>query len=37
VLDKNEHTLSLIKPKLNNWDADRIAALDLIILQMGVT
>ncbi|MEO7485279.1 MAG: transcription antitermination factor NusB, partial [Ferruginibacter sp.] len=37
VLDKNEHTLSLVKPKLNNWDADRIAALDLIILQMGVS
>ena len=36
VLDKSEHTLSLIKPKLKNWDADRIAALDLIILQMGV-
>ena len=36
VLDKSEHTLELIKPKLNNWDADRIAALDLIILQMGV-
>ena len=26
----------MIKPKLKNWDADRIAALDLIILQMGV-
>lgn len=36
VLDKSEQTLELIKPKLNNWDADRIAALDLIILQMGV-
>jgi len=36
VLDKNEETLELIKPKLKNWDADRIAALDLIILQMGV-
>jgi transcription antitermination protein NusB len=36
VLDKKEHTLELIKPKLKNWDADRIAALDLIILQMGV-
>ena len=36
VLDKHEHTLELIKPKLNNWDADRIAALDLILLQMGV-
>ena len=36
VLDKEEQTLELIKPKLNNWDADRIAALDLILLQMGV-
>ncbi|MEO6404929.1 MAG: transcription antitermination factor NusB [Ferruginibacter sp.] len=37
VLDKTDYTLSLIKPKLNNWDAERIAALDLIILQMGVS
>ncbi len=36
VVEKKEHSLSLIKPKLINWDADRIAALDLIILQMGV-
>ena len=36
VLDKKEICLELIKPKLKNWDADRIAALDLIILQMGV-
>ena len=36
VLDKTEETLELIKPKLKNWDADRIAALDLILLQMGV-
>jgi N utilization substance protein B len=36
VLDKKETCLGLIKPKLKNWDADRIAALDLIILQMGV-
>ncbi len=36
VLDKSSVTLELIKPKLKNWDADRIAALDLIILQMGV-
>jgi N utilization substance protein B len=36
VLDKQSFTLDLIKPKLKNWDADRIAALDLIILQMGV-
>lgn len=36
VLEKPEQTLELIKPKLKNWDADRIAALDLILLQMGV-
>lgn len=36
VLNKSDYTLSLIKPKLKNWDADRIASLDLIILQMGV-
>jgi N utilization substance protein B len=36
VLEKSDYTLELIKPKLKNWDADRIAALDMIILQMGV-
>lgn len=36
VLDKKEVCMELIKPKLKNWDADRIAALDLIILEMGV-
>ncbi|HAN65604.1 MAG TPA: transcription antitermination factor NusB, partial [Chitinophagaceae bacterium] len=36
VLEKSEVTLELIKPKLKNWDAERIASLDLIILQMGV-
>jgi N utilization substance protein B len=36
VIEKNELTMELIKPKLNNWDADRIASLDLIMLQMGI-
>ncbi len=36
TLEKSDVALELIKPKLKNWDADRIAALDLIILQMGV-
>ncbi len=36
VLDKKDVCMELIKPKLKNWDAERIAALDLIILQMGV-
>ena len=36
VIDKKIHTLEMIKPKLKNWDAERIAALDLILLQMGI-
>ncbi|HEX2683562.1 MAG TPA: transcription antitermination factor NusB [Ferruginibacter sp.] len=36
VMEKKEVFMELIKPKLKNWDAERIAALDLIILQMGV-
>ncbi len=36
VIEKAPFTLEMIKPKLKNWDADRIAALDLIILQMGI-
>lgn len=36
VLEKKEVSMELIKPKLKNWDAERIAALDLILLQMGV-
>lgn len=36
VLNKKEHTMDLIKPKLKNWDAERIAALDMILMRMGV-
>lgn len=36
VIDKKEVCMELIKPKLKNWDADRIASLDMIILQMGI-
>lgn len=36
VLDKNEYCLSLITPKLQNWEADRIAVIDMILLKMGV-
>jgi len=37
TFNKREQTLELIKPKLKNWDADRIAALDMILMQMGVS
>lgn len=37
VLEKNEHLQSLIIPKLKNWDPERIALLDMIMMKMGVS
>ena len=36
VIEKQEHLQTFIIPKLKNWDAERIAALDMIIMKMGV-
>lgn len=36
VLEKNEHLESFILPKLKNWDAERLAALDMILMKMGI-
>lgn len=36
VLEKNEHLQTLIVPKLKNWDPERIAHLDMIMMKMGV-
>ena len=36
VLEKKEVAMDLIKPKLKNWDPDRIALLDMLLMQMGV-
>ncbi|HSU50019.1 MAG TPA: transcription antitermination factor NusB [Segetibacter sp.] len=36
VREKREYVLGLIKPKLKNWDAERIAVLDMILMEMGV-
>lgn len=36
TMEKDEHLESFIKPKLKNWDPERIAALDMIIMKMGV-
>jgi transcription antitermination protein NusB len=36
ALDKKEITLDYIKPKLKNWDPDRIAVLDMILMRLGV-
>lgn len=36
TIEKKEVSMELLKPKLKNWDADRIASLDLIIIQLGI-
>ena len=36
VLEKEEHLQTLITPKLKNWDPERIAMLDMILMKMGV-
>lgn len=36
VSEKDEHLQSLIIPKLKNWDPERIALLDMILMKMGV-
>lgn len=36
AIDKSDYALELIKPKLKNWDSERIAVLDMILMQLGV-
>ncbi|HEX5154170.1 MAG TPA: transcription antitermination factor NusB [Parafilimonas sp.] len=36
VINKKDHVTELIKVRLKNWDPDRIAVLDMILMQMGV-
>ncbi len=36
VIGKKDVTMELIKPKLKNWDPERIAVLDMILMRMGV-
>ncbi len=36
VISKKSVCRELIKPRLKNWDAERIAALDMILMEMGV-
>lgn len=36
VMDKEEFCMSLVQPKLKNWDAERVALIDLLVLRMGV-
>lgn len=36
VMDKKDYVNTLIKGRLKNWDPERIASLDMILMQMGV-
>ncbi|MFN4976855.1 MAG: transcription antitermination factor NusB [Bacteroidota bacterium] len=36
AIGKKDYTLEIITPKLNNWDAERIASLDMILIRMGI-
>ncbi len=36
AIDKKAYTAELIKPKLKNWDSERIALLDMILMRLGV-
>jgi transcription antitermination protein NusB len=36
TMDKKEIALDYIKPKLKNWEPDRIALLDMLLMRMGV-
>jgi len=35
VIEKKDYCMELIVPKLKNWDAERIAMLDMILMRMG--
>ena len=36
TLEKESYCTELIQPKLNNWDAERVALIDMLLLRMGV-
>jgi N utilization substance protein B len=36
VIDKDDVCLSYITPKLTNWDKERVAMIDMMLLRMGV-
>lgn len=37
VIDKDQHLQEIIIPRLKNWDPERIAQLDMILMKMGVS
>jgi len=36
VLDQDKALLGIIEPNLKNWDADRVAIIDMILLKMAI-
>lgn len=36
AIEKDSFCLELIKPRLKNWDSERIALLDMILIKMGI-
>lgn len=36
VIEKRQFCQELIKPRLQNWDPDRIASIDMLLMRMGV-
>ncbi len=37
VIEKEPYCTELIQPKLKNWDAERVALIDMLLLRMGVS
>jgi N utilization substance protein B len=36
VMEKEEYCMEFITPKLTNWDKERVALIDMLLLRMGV-
>lgn len=36
TIDRKDQAMEYIKPKLKNWDSERIAVLDMILMRLGV-
>lgn len=36
TIEKEEVTMEYIRPKLKNWEAERIAVLDMLLMRMGI-
>lgn len=37
TIDKKEVAMEYIRPKLKNWEAERIALLDMVLMRMGIS